>query len=77
MRNLKKHYTFLKVSIQKTSFFVKNVKEHLDLDLDYQNFEQQRHLVNTILMQFSYFLSIYELKNKFRFVTFDSKDGKK
>ena len=44
-------------------------KPLLILDLNYANFEQTCHSTNDLLTKYSYFLRIYELKEKFRYVT--------
>ena len=49
-----------------------DVKDQLELDLYYQYFERQCHLINSILIKFNFFLCTYELK-KIRFVTFERK----
>ena len=44
------------------------IKERLKLDLDLMNFENQCFQINRILMKSSFFLRVYELKDKFQYL---------
>ena len=43
-------------------------KEKLQLDLDIQNFERQSFSVNDLLNKYGFFLRVYVLKDKFRYL---------
>ena len=45
-----------------------STKDNLRLDLDIQNFESQCFSVNDLLIKHGLFLTIYELKDKFRYL---------
>ena len=44
------------------------IKERFKLDLDLMNFENQCFQINRILIKNSFFLRVYELKDKFRYL---------
>ena len=41
----------------------------MKLDLDVANYERSFYLINEILTKFNYFFRIFELKDKFRYLT--------
>ena len=48
------------------------IKPFFVLDFDYSNFERTCHLANEILTKHNYFLQIFELRDKFRYLTHDT-----
>ena len=52
------------------------LKTIMILDLDYSNFGKTCYETNDLLMKNGYFLRIYELKEKFRYVTHDNPSKK-
>lgn len=52
-------------------------KELLKLDLDPSNFEKQCYFINKIRIKHDYFFQIFELKDKFRYLTSETNLSKK
>ena len=48
------------------------LKHQLVLDLNYQKFEKQRYPISEILNKNNYFFQVYELKQKFGYITINS-----
>ena len=51
-------------------------KDIIRLNLDIQNFENQRFSVNDLLIKYGLFLRIYELKDKFRYLIKQDSENK-
>ena len=54
---------------------ISSLKDKLKLDLDILNFENQCFQINRILMKNRFFLRVYEIKDKFRYLI--KKDSQK